>query len=113
MAFGPKPDPDKEPDRVVEYIDRPDEGTDAELARASVRAAYFEALAKPEAEGVRLAALQQFLLDHPEAEQAAEAAAAEHELSGSDEHIEYEDEDGVWHEEDVSGEERPETDVER
>ncbi len=48
-----------------------------------------------------------------EAEQAAEAAAAEHELSGSDEHIEYEDEDGVWHEEDVSGEERPETDVER
>ena len=48
-----------------------------------------------------------------EAEQAAETAAAEHELSGTDEHIEYEDEDGVWHEEDVSGEERPETDVER
>ncbi len=75
MAFGPKPDSDKEPDRVVEYIERPDEGADAELARASVRAAYFEALAKPEAEGVRLAALQQFLLDHPEAEQAAEAQA--------------------------------------
>ncbi len=75
MAFGPKAEEKREPDRVVEYIDRPDDDTDAELARASVRAAYFEALAKPEAEGVRLAALQQFLLDHPEAEQAAEAQA--------------------------------------
>lgn len=46
-----------------------------------------------------------------EAEQAAETAAAEQERSGTDEHIEYEDEKGVWHEEDVSGEDRPETDV--
>lgn len=75
FAFGPKPEKDQEPDRVVEYIDRPDATNAAELARASVRAAYFEALAKPEAEGSRLAALQQFLLDHPEAEQAAEAQA--------------------------------------
>ncbi|KFB10129.1 DUF2188 domain-containing protein [Nitratireductor basaltis] len=46
-----------------------------------------------------------------EAEQAAETAAAEHELTGTDEHIEYEDENGVWHEEEVSGEERPQTGV--
>ena len=75
MAFGPKAEKDQESDRVVEYIERPEGNNDAELARASVRAAYFEALAKPQAEGVRLAALQQFLLDHPEAEQAAEAQA--------------------------------------
>jgi protein kinase-like protein len=74
MAFGPKAE-EKEPDRVVEYIDRPDNDNDAELARAIVGAAYFEALAKPEADGVRLAALQQFLFDHPDAEQAAEAQA--------------------------------------
>ena len=72
-AFGPEDDDgDAEPERVVEYIERG--GADeAELERERVRAAYFEALAKPEAEGVRLAALQQFLADHPDAEQAPEA----------------------------------------
>ena len=75
IAFGPKADDgDNEPERVVEYIERG--GADeAELERERVRAAYFEALAKPEAEGVRLAALQQFLADYPEAEQASEAQA--------------------------------------
>ena len=75
VAFGPKEyEGDSEPERVVEYIERG--GADeAELERERVRAAYFEALAKPEAEGVRLAALQQFLTDYPEAEQAAEAQA--------------------------------------
>lgn len=75
FAFGPKAEEKTEPDRVVEYIDRPENDNTEELARARVSAAYFEALAKPAAEGVRLAALQQFLVDHPEAEQAAEAQA--------------------------------------
>jgi serine/threonine protein kinase len=75
IAFGPKTENQQEPNRVVEYIERQDTNDADERARASVRAAYFEALAKPAAEGVRLAALQQFLLDHPDAEQAAEAQA--------------------------------------
>lgn len=75
IAFGPKSEEPQEPERVVEYVDRPENDNDLELERASVRAAYFEALAKPEAEGVRLAALNQFLLEHPDAEQATEAKA--------------------------------------
>ncbi len=47
------------------------------------------------------------------AEEAAEQAAREHMRAGSDETIEYEDEEGVWHEEDVSGKDRPDADVER
>lgn len=47
--------------------------------------------------------------------QAAEAArivAAEHALPGPDEVIEYQDEDGQWHEETADGDDRPEADVE-
>ncbi|MCH2101494.1 MAG: protein kinase [Planctomycetes bacterium] len=73
VAFGPKAEPtSSEPQRVVEYIERG--GVDEEeLERERVRAAYFEALAKPAADGVRLAALQQFLVDYPEAEQKVDA----------------------------------------
>lgn len=49
---------------------------------------------------------------HAEAAEAAKAAAQGHMRSGADETIEYEDEDGVWHDETVSGQDRPEADVE-
>jgi len=49
---------------------------------------------------------------HQEAREAAEIAAAEQKAPGEDEAIEYEDEKGVWHEEDASGRDRPDTDVE-
>jgi hypothetical protein len=49
---------------------------------------------------------------HDEAREAAEVAASEQEETGADEHVEYEDAEGVWHEEDVSGKDRPDTDVE-
>lgn len=49
---------------------------------------------------------------HDQAREAAEIAAAEQTSAGADETIEYEDEKGVWHEENASGGDRPETDVE-
>lgn len=49
---------------------------------------------------------------HAEAAEAAKQAAQGHMRSGADETIEYEDEDGVWHDETVSGRDRPEADVE-
>lgn len=49
---------------------------------------------------------------HAEAAGAAEQAAENHMLSGADETIEYEDRDGVWHEEAASGLDRPNADVE-
>lgn len=48
---------------------------------------------------------------HGEAREAAEIAAAEQTSPGADESIEYEDEKGVWHEEDESGHDRPDTEV--
>lgn len=47
-----------------------------------------------------------------EAHRAAEQAAAEQERIGSDEDIEYQDPGGVWRQEHVEGDDRPETDVE-
>lgn len=47
-----------------------------------------------------------------EAVAAAETAAAEQEQRGPDERIEYQDSEGVWHEEMAPGDDRPETDVE-
>lgn len=47
-----------------------------------------------------------------EARDAAERAAEGHMRTGSDELIEYEDEEGVWHEEPESGNDRPEAGVE-
>jgi Uncharacterized protein conserved in bacteria (DUF2188) len=44
---------------------------------------------------------------HAEALDAAQSATAEQELSGDAETIEYEDEKGVWHNETVSGRDRP------
>ena len=49
---------------------------------------------------------------HAEAAGAAERAAENHMRSGVDETIEYEDTDGVWHEEAASGLDRPHADVE-
>lgn len=46
------------------------------------------------------------------AREAAEIAASEQERAGADEHVEYEDADGVWHDEEVSGMDRPDTEVE-
>ncbi|MGQ2909825.1 MAG: DUF2188 domain-containing protein [Aliihoeflea sp.] len=48
---------------------------------------------------------------HDAAKAAAESAAAEQQLGGDDEAIEYQDRDGVWHEEQSSGGDRPEVDV--
>lgn len=55
-----------------------------------------------------------FSESHPtrrEAVIAAEQAAAAHELGGDDAHIEYQDEDGRWHDEIEPGTDRPEADV--
>lgn len=49
---------------------------------------------------------------HDDAREAAEIAAAEQTSPGANESIEYEDDKGVWHEEEASGQDRPETDVE-
>ncbi|HEY3888784.1 MAG TPA: DUF2188 domain-containing protein [Caulobacteraceae bacterium] len=49
---------------------------------------------------------------HDAAKAAARKAAAEQELAGETTGIEYEDEEGRWHEEVASGDDRPETDVE-
>lgn len=46
-----------------------------------------------------------------EATEAAKQAAASQERAGQDEHIEYEDAGGVWHEEDSPGTDRPDTAV--
>lgn len=48
---------------------------------------------------------------HDAARQAAENAAAEQQVGGDDEAIEYQDRDGVWHEERAMGGDRPETEV--
>jgi hypothetical protein len=48
---------------------------------------------------------------HDEARAAAQRAAAEQELPGATEDIEYQDEEGDWHEEISEGKDRPETDV--
>ncbi|MCO6391185.1 DUF2188 domain-containing protein [Aliihoeflea aestuarii] len=45
------------------------------------------------------------------AHKAAERAAAEQQTGGNDEAIEYQDREGVWHEERASGGDRPETEV--
>jgi hypothetical protein len=45
------------------------------------------------------------------ARHAAEDAAARHEQAGTDEDIQYPDEDGDWRTEHASGDERPDTDV--
>jgi hypothetical protein len=49
---------------------------------------------------------------HDAAAQAARRVAAEQTLAGSDEIIEYEDENGHWHIERAAGGDRPKTDVE-
>ncbi len=49
---------------------------------------------------------------HDHARRAAEIAAAEQELPGDTEVIEYEDEQGRWREETASGDDRPHTEVE-
>jgi hypothetical protein len=56
--------------------------------------------------------LSETFASHDQAREAAEIAAAEQTSPGSDETIEYEDEKGVWHEEEASGKDRPQTDVE-
>ncbi len=49
---------------------------------------------------------------HREALEAARRAAAEQRVPGQTEAIEYEDENGKWHQEMASGSDRPDTDVE-
>ncbi len=49
---------------------------------------------------------------HTEALNAARRAAAEQRVPGQTEGIEYEDENGKWHQELSRGDDRPETDVE-
>ena len=46
-----------------------------------------------------------------EADRAARRAAAEQQLGGEDQSIEYEDRDGNWHEERARGDDRPQTEV--
>lgn len=45
--------------------------------------------------------------------EAAERAAAEQQVGGETEAIEYQDREGVWHEESASGGDRPETEVKK
>ena len=49
---------------------------------------------------------------HDRAKHAAERAAAEQHLAGDDAAISFETADGVWHEQQVKGGDRPETEVE-
>jgi hypothetical protein len=49
---------------------------------------------------------------HGEALAAATEAAAEQQVAGRTEHIEYEDRDGSWREEAALGDDRPEAEVE-
>ena len=49
---------------------------------------------------------------HREAHEAADAAAHRQQLGGNDEAIQYQDSKGQWHEEQASGGDRPDTDVE-
>ncbi len=49
---------------------------------------------------------------HEAAHAAAEQAAAEQQIGGEDETIEYQDGEGVWREERSSGGDRPQADVE-
>ena len=46
-----------------------------------------------------------------DAELAAAQVASEHARPGDNEHIEFEDEKGVWHEEDAAGSDRPDVSV--
>lgn len=55
--------------------------------------------------------LSEPLPTHEDALAAAKIAAAEQELPGRTEHIEYQDQAGDWHEEVSKGTDRPETDV--
>lgn len=48
---------------------------------------------------------------HDAALSAAQDAAEEQQVGGTDEHIEYEDRDGRWHEEVAPGADRPEAEV--
>ncbi|WP_230532414.1 DUF2188 domain-containing protein [Microvirga roseola] len=48
---------------------------------------------------------------HDEARNAAERAAAEQQVPGETTAIEYQDEDGRWHDEVARGQDRPATDV--
>jgi hypothetical protein len=48
---------------------------------------------------------------HAEASAAAKRAAAEQTVPGKTEIIEYEDEEGRWHEETAHGDDRPTTDI--
>jgi hypothetical protein len=50
--------------------------------------------------------------DHDSARDAAEAAAAEHQLGGRDAEIEYQDASGTWRTEHARGGDRPQTEVE-
>ena len=55
--------------------------------------------------------LSETFASHQEALAAAKAAAARQELPGETTDIEFEDDRGVWHEETVRGDDRPDTDV--
>lgn len=55
--------------------------------------------------------LSETFASHDEALAAARSAAARQELPGETTDIEYEDEQGVWHEETAAGDDRPDTDV--
>ena len=48
---------------------------------------------------------------HAEAHEAAEDAARRQQLGGSDEQIQYQDEQGLWHEERALGDRRPQAEV--
>lgn len=48
---------------------------------------------------------------HDEAAEAAKRVATEHRLRGPTEEIEYQDEEGRWHQETAAGDERPDTEV--
>lgn len=55
--------------------------------------------------------LSETFASHADALAAAKDAAARQELPGETTDIEFEDERGVWHEETVRGDDRPDTDV--
>lgn len=73
ILFGPQDEPVEPAEPETIYVDRgPDE---QELAATRARAAYFEAIAKPVAEGVRRAALEDFLAAWGDSDWAEDARA--------------------------------------
>jgi hypothetical protein len=75
QAFGPDDNANKEPEKIVEYVNvGPGEAAQAELKALEEQSSYFQAIAATEGP-LRSEALQSFLKKYPDGEHAEEAKA--------------------------------------